>query len=164
MQEFMIKLNEEKIKYYEQKEYLESRIAFRLKQIERLEKRRDKLVYPHYHDALKEIGEYICERTGYDYEILGPFGLRAESSLWIVDKTKDRKDLDTYVVWSLSVCPHFQNDGHTQYLTYDTYKKRGNYHPNSIGAMNGFDNIEEILPDTIEEVWELMKSLKTKEM
>ena len=36
----------------------------------------------------KEICKYICERTGYDYEILGPFGLRAQSSLWIVDKTK----------------------------------------------------------------------------
>lgn len=164
MQEFMTKVNEAKVEYYRQKEYLENRIEFRQQQIERLEKRRDKLVYPHYHDALKEIGEYICNITGYDYEILGPFGLRAESSLWIVDKTTDRKDLNEYVVWSLSVSPRYEDNGYTQYLTYDTYKKKGQYHPNSLGALNGFDKVEEVLPDTIEEVWELMKSLKEKEI
>ena len=164
MQEFMVKVNADKIEYYKQKEYLENRIEFRRQQIERLEKRRDKLVYPHYHNALEEIGKYICERTGYDYEILGPFGIRAQSSLWIVDKTKDRKDLNDYVVWSLSVSPNYEDNGHTQYLTYDTYKKKGKYHPNSIGALNGLDNIEEVLPDTVEEVWELMKSLKEKEI
>ena len=120
-------------------------------------------MYPHFHDALKEIGEYICERTGYDYEILGPFGLRNESGLWIVDKTKDRKELSDYIVWSLHVSPRYENDGHMQYLTYDTGKRQGNYHPNSLGALNGFDKVEEMLPDTIEEVWELMKNLKEAE-
>ena len=164
MQEFMTKVNEEKIEYYKQKEYLENRIEFRRQQIERLKKRIDKLVYPHYHNALEEIGKYICERTGYGYEILGPFGIKAQSSLWIIDKTKDRKDLNAYVVWSLSVSPNYEDNGHTQYLTYDTYKKKGYYHQNSIGALNGLDNIEEVLPDTIEEVWEVMKSLKEKEI
>lgn len=164
MQKFMTKVNEAKVEYYKQKEYLENRIELRQQQIERLQKRRDKLVCPHYHDALKEISKYICERTGYDYEILGPFGLRAQSSLWIVDKTKSRKDLSAYIIWSLSVSPHYEDNGHTQYLTYDTGKKQGNYHPNSLGALNGFDNVEDILPDTIEEVWELMKSLKEKEI
>lgn len=162
MQKFMVKINDAKAEYRKQRDYLEERIELRQKQIERLEKRREKLICPHYHDALKEIGEYICERTGYDYEILGPFGLRAQSSLWIVDETKDRKSLNEYIVWSISVCPHY--DGDNQYLTYDTGKKMGAYHPNSLGAMNGFDNVEEILPDTVEEVWELMKSLKEKEI
>ena len=62
MQEFMTKVNEAKVEYYKQKEYLENRIELRQQQIERLQKRRDKLVCPHYHDALKEIGKYICER------------------------------------------------------------------------------------------------------
>ena len=84
--------------------------------------------------------------------------------MWIIDKTKDREDLNAYIIWSLSVCPHSEGDIHTQFLTYDTGKKQGNYHPNSLGALNGFDNVEEILPDTIEEVWEIMKSLKSKEM
>lgn len=163
MQEFMIKVNKAKTEYYKQKEYLENRIEFRQQQISRLEKRRDKLIYPHFHEALKEIGEYICERTGYDYEILGPFGLRCESGLWIVDKTKDRKELSDYIVWSLSVCPHHEEDYRVQYLTYDTGRKKEGYQKGSLGYANGFDNIEEVLPDTIEEVWELMKRLKERE-
>lgn len=161
MQKFMVKVNEGKAEYRKQRQYLEDRIAFREQQIRRLEKRLDKLDNPPWTNALKEIGEYICERTGYDYEILGPFGMRANSSLWIVDKTKDRKELMDYVVWSISVSPHF--DGDDMYLTYDTGKKRGNYAPMSIGALNGFDNVEEMLPDTIEEVWEIMKKLKEEE-
>ncbi len=159
MQEFMKNLNERNRKYDEQKHYLENRIRMRREQIERLEKRLYKLEYPHFHDALKEIGEYICSKTGYDYEILGPFGLRCQSSLWIVDKTKDRKEnLVDYVVYSLSVTAKYNEDSHTQYLVYDTGEKKPGYHPNSLGAMNGFDNVEAILPDTIEEVWEIMKN------
>ena len=63
MQEFMKNLNERKLKYYEQKHYLENRIRMRRAQIDRLEKRLDKLEHPHFHDALKEIGEYICSKT-----------------------------------------------------------------------------------------------------
>lgn len=162
MQKFMVKVNEGKAEYRKKRQYLECRIAFREQQIRRLEKKLDKLDNPHYHDALKEIGEYICERTGYDYEILGPFGMRASSSLWIVDKTKDRKELMDYVVWSITVCSHYDEDDNV-YLTYDTGKKKGNYDPMSIGALNGFDNVEEILPDTIDEVWEIMKSKKEEE-
>ena len=124
MQEFMIDVNKREQEHYKQQNYFDERIEMRRQQIERLQKRRDKLVYPHYHDALKEIGEYICERTGYDYEILGPFGLRNNSSLWIVDKTKDRKELNEYIVWSISVCPYRNEDNQTQYLTYDTYKRK----------------------------------------
>ena len=162
MQEFMKNLNERKIKYYDQKHYLENRIRMRREQIERLHKRLDKLEYPHFHDALKEIGEYICEKTGYEYEILGPFGLRCQSSLWIVDKTKDRKNLMDYIVWSLSITAKTNSDN-TQYLMYDTGEKKSGYHPDSLGAMNGFDNVEAILPDTIEEVWEIMKKMKERE-
>lgn len=163
MQEFMENFNNAKSEYNKQRDYLEDRIEYRRRQIERLEKKVDKLAYPHWHDALKEIGEYICKQTGYDYEILGPFGLRANTSLWIVDKTKDRRDeFDKYIIWRLSVCPHYAENN--MYLTYDTGRKQGNYNQNSLGAMNGFDNVEEVLPDTIEEVWELMKSLKEKEI
>lgn len=163
MQKFMEKFNNETAEYRKQRVYLEERIEYRNRQIERLQKRIDNLNRPHWHDVLNDIGEYICGQTGYDYEILGPFGMRAESSLWIVDKTKDRRNaLSQYIIWSISVCPHFNDDG--MYLTYDTGKKTGDYHPNSIGALNGFDNIEEMLPDTIEQVFELMKTLKEKEM
>ena len=40
MQEFMVKVNEAKVEYYKQKEYLEDRIEFRRQQIERLEKKK----------------------------------------------------------------------------------------------------------------------------
>ena len=42
MQKFMTKVNEAKVEYYKQKEYLENRIELRQQQIERLQKRRDK--------------------------------------------------------------------------------------------------------------------------
>lgn len=162
MQEFMKKLNERKIKYYDQKHYLENRIRMRRAQIDRLEKRLDKLEYPHFHDALKEIGEYICEKTGYEYEILGPFGLRCQSSLWIIDPNKDTGETGIEnLVWSLSVTSR-TNEDNTQYLMYDTGEKKPGYHPNSLGAMNGFDNVEAILPDTIEEVWEIMKNKRRR--
>lgn len=163
MQEFMKNLNERKVKYYEQRHYLENRIRMRREQIERLHKRLDKLKYPHFHDALKEIGEYICERTGYEYRILGPFGLRCESSLWIVDPKKDKGETGvSNIVWSLCVNAKSNKDN-TQYLVYDTGEQKSGYHPNSLGALNGFNNVEAILPNTIEEVWEIMKKMKERE-
>ena len=54
------------------------------------------------------------------------------------------------------------NEDNTEYLVYDTGEKKSGYHPNSLGAMNGFDNVEAILPDTIEEVWEIMKKMKER--
>jgi hypothetical protein len=163
MQEFMKNLNERKIKYYDQKHYLENRIRMRRAQIDRLEKRLNKLEYPHFHDALKTIGEYICEKTGYEYRILGPFGLRCESSLWIIDPNKDKGEHGIgNIVWSICVNSK-TNEDNTQYLVYDTGEKKSGYHPNSLGAMNGFDNVEAILPDTIEEVWEIMKKMKERE-
>ena len=41
MQEFMKNLNERKVKYYEQRHYLENRIRMRRAQIDRLEKREE---------------------------------------------------------------------------------------------------------------------------
>lgn len=163
MQEFMKNLNERKKEYCNQRKYLENRIKMRRAQIERLEKRLDKLEYPHFHDALKEIGEYICSKTGYEYKILGPFGLRCESSLWIVDPNKDKgKHGVGNIVWSICVNSK-TNEDNTQYLVYDTGEKKPGYHPNSLGALNGFDNVEAILPDTIEEVWEIMKNKRKEE-
>lgn len=109
-------------------------------------------------EAVREIGEFICEKSGLDYEILGPFGLRCEIALWIVDKTQSRKDLNSYVRYSIVITPHNIDD--VWCLYYDTGDIDTSFPKGSIGFMNGFDNIVKKLPKTLDEVWELMQKLE----
>ena len=148
---------------------INERIIDRELQIARLEKKKSKL--GGWHDNLViPLAEILtplleCET----YEILGPFGLRAETSIWFKKKDSTAKHCD----YSLDLTVHNEWDTNNQYkgrycmsamksvhLRYDTYKRNNSYPNGTIGELNGFNKIEAPLPESIEEIIKIIKSRK----
>ena len=93
------------------------------------------LVYP--------LAEELKNLVGAEkYDVYGPFGLRAETSIYL------RKGK---MSGSITLTPH---DNFRLY--YDTGEKRGQYEARSLGALNGMDNVEAPLPDDVSEIAALL--------
>ena len=106
------------------------------------------------------------------FEILGPFGLRGETSIWFKKKDSNAK----YCDYSLTVTLHNEWDNNSIYkdqycmssmkaveLRYDTGVRDNSYQCGSIGELNGFNKIETPLPESIDEIVKLIKSKSSKE-
>lgn len=139
------------------------------KQIQRLEESKyadnwvNCLVEPLAQALLPLLG---CEK----YEVYGPFGLRAYVGIrFTKPAAKDKTDC-----YSLYLTLHCEYNDDNQYkgeycsstmksvhLKYDTYKRTAEYPQGSIGWLNGFNTVEEPLPDTLEEIAEFI--IKSKE-
>lgn len=122
-------------------------------QIKKLEKKQeneyaywfDDVVIPLMHDLERFAGD------GWYGEIYGPFGLECETSIYLrQDMSRSICDQPTY---GLTIYPH-NNKGEMRYQT----DKRTNACPKgSIGDLNGMNFVKETLPDSVEEIWEIMK-------
>ena len=145
---------------------INEKIIDRERQIARLEKKKEKLGGWHANLVIP-LAEILTPLLECDkYEILGPFGLRCETSIWFKKNGSTAKHCD----YSLSVTVHheFENNHEykkhycsaamkTVYLQYDTYKRNNNYCDGSIGALNGYNKIEAPLPDSIDEIVKIIK-------
>ena len=109
-----------------------------------------------------------CEK----FEILGPFGLRGETSIWFKKKDSTAK----YCDYSLTVTlftefeknsiykdRYCMNSTKTVELRYDTGVRDSSYAHGSIGELNGFNKIESPLPESIEDIVNLIKEKSLKE-
>ena len=148
---------------------INERIIDRELQIARLEKKKSKLGGWHANLVIP-LAEVLMPLLGCDkYEILGPFGLRAETSIWFKKKDSTAK----YCDYSLSLTVHneWEKDNYYKgqycmstmksvHLRYDTYERDNSYQNGSIGELNGFNKIEAPLPESIDEIIELIKSRK----
>ena len=140
--------------------------------ISRLEKKKSKI--GGWHDTLviplaKTLTPLLdCEK----FEILGPFGLRGETSIWFKKKDSTAK----YCDYHLTVTVHNEFEHDTSYkghycssstkhieLRYDTGVRDNSYERGSIGELNGFNKIESPLPESIEDIVNLIKEKSTKE-
>lgn len=92
--------------------------------------------------AIAALAVDIEEYTGIPVTVSGPFGLRAEVML---------KSGERY----LTICPDFQGEGLQLY--YDTGKTTQRHPPLSLGDFNGFNNVQERLPDTLEAIVSLFR-------
>ena len=148
---------------------INERIIDRELQIARLEKKKSKLGGWHANLVipLAEILTPLLECE--TYEILGPFGLRAETSIWFKKKDSTAK----YCDYSLTLTVHNEWDKDNYYkgqycmstmksvhLRYDTYERDNTYQHGSIGALNGFNKIEAPLPESIDDIVKLIKERK----
>ena len=148
---------------------INERIIDRELQIARLEKKKSKLGGWHANLVipLAEILTPLLECES--YEILGPFGLRAETSIWFKKKDSTAK----YCDYSLTLTVHneWETDNHYKgqycmstmksvHLRYDTYERDNSYERGSIGELNGFNKIEAPLPESIDEIVKIIKSRK----
>lgn len=135
------------------------------KQISRLEKKKygvnwiDNIVRP-LAELLLPLLE--CE----DYRILGPFGLRAETSIFFRKAETPEKSCDYSL--SLTVRTEYNNDSNYKgryceasvksvRLYYNTGISRNIYPQGSIGELNGMNFIEEPLPDETDTIIKIIK-------
>lgn len=99
--------------------------------------------------AVSALAIDLEEYTGEIMEVGGPYGLRAEAII----------SSNSYI---LILTPDF-NSG-TLKLYYDTGEKTDKHQPNTIGEINGFNNLQAPLPETLEEIVAIMtRRAKTQE-
>ena len=136
---------------------IDARIIQRKKQIERLEKKREKYGYVSWYDTVVTPLMYALEEeTGLQGEIYGPFGLRAETTIYLrKDMSKSICDQET---WSIELTTNGDD-----VTCYATGRQLEHYPEGSIGWLNGFGKEELPLPDTIEEIVKLLRHSKGSE-
>lgn len=148
---------------------INERIVDRQLQIKRLENKKRKLT-GWIDNLVKPLAEILtplleCEK----YEILGPFGLRAETSIWFKKPNSTATHCDYRLCLTVETSYHknYTYKGEycspvmsNVYLQYDTGKRKSEYQQGSIGYLNGFNTIEEPLPDSIEEIVQIIKQQK----
>lgn len=138
-------------------ESLETKISEREKQIERLKKRIIKRRNEHYkknfpgwiQTIIEPLMHDLEKETGLHGEIYGPFGLCNKTSIYLrEDMEKSITDQDT-----LHITLEPPREGK---LYYETGEIKKGYPKGSIGELNGMNNVMGVLPDTIEEIVQIM--------
>lgn len=115
--------------------------------------------------VIDPIAMELCDHTGHKcFEIYGPFGLRAETTIYLMDA--DKPDIIHNDTWSITLTPDFDFMGEEPdfHLRYDTGRITEEYPRNSIGGLNNFGHETALLPDTIEEMAKLLRYCKGVEM
>lgn len=104
------------------------------KQIERLKRKKEKIEYPGRADYLIAIAEQIKEKIGGNsIEIMGPFGLSSELSVWIWKGERDN-DLNN-IIFSLTTISSGKG------FLIRTNENTNAYPEGSIGERNGFNYV-----------------------
>jgi len=154
MLDIIEKYNESKRQEDKHCDALEKKIIERKKQVTRLKKRLDKAPQTNWIDGIvKPLSEALSVYIGLPWEIYGPFGLSCETSIYLrEDMSKSICDQKTY---SITLVPAFAGDMHS--VKYRTGEKTGEFMPGSLVAVHGFDCVTKYLPDTIEEITELLR-------
>lgn len=148
---------QERDSMYEDIASLEAKISEREQQIERLKKRISKRKDDYYKKKYPGWIETIVEplmrglekETGLHGEIYGPFGLCCKTSIYLrEDMGKSITEQDTI---HITLEPPYEGK-----LFYETGEIKGEYRKDSIGELNGMNNVLEELPDSIEEIVKIM--------
>lgn len=139
-------------------EALDAKIRKHTASIQRLEKKRDKISTRGWVQMIViPLAEKLAEHFGLKYEIYGPFGLRCETSIYLLaDLEKGIVKSDT---WGLTLTPHYDGEDNRTICYYETGEETPGYEPGSIGWLNGFNRVEAPLPDSFEEIVKLMRFL-----
>lgn len=153
--ESSVALIAEKIRRYEAAaEELEKRAAKKRLAAEQQETKLRKLPTVDWKDeVVVPLAEEMGKRLGKHPLISGPFGLGAKVTIFLVDDLKVRHLEQDRL--EITVEPDFEDK--KLVLNYETGEVADDYPPNSIGAMNGLNNVTARLPDSIEEIINLLK-------
>ena len=107
-----------------------------------------------YDTAIMALATDLQQATGLTAKASGPFGLRAECPIYLNEGggTGERK-----VIY---ITPNFESSpaGTRLTLYYDTGETTKTYAPGTMGDLNGFNNLSERLPDTLEDILPLLRS------
>ena len=121
-----------------------------LKKLDRMEKGWKELV-------VEPLAKILSEKMGnLPWKIYGPFGLGCETTIYLFPT--DVHNIVKGETHSITVHPQISiSDGNVNiYLTYNTGEVVDRYEKGTIGYMNGFNNVEAKLPDSIDEVVKLL--------
>lgn len=91
------------------------------------------------------------------YEVYGPFGLRAEVSIYWHELPDGAGD----PIYHLTVIPRNLKEG---VIHYDIGRQTSTFAKGTIGALNGFANETAPLPDTLEELIHHLKTAPSMEV
>lgn len=144
---------------YKDIEYLKAKIAEREQQIERLKKRINKRRDDHYkknypdwiETIVKPLMRDLEKETELHGEIFGPFGLCCKTAIYL------REDMEKTITEQDTIHITLEPP-HKGKLYYETGEIKGGYPNGSIGELNGMNKVLEVLPDTIEEIVQIMHS------
>lgn len=150
MHPFVANWNREHELYFEKQNKLEESVARAKNRLEKHQR-----LYPTWIEGIvKPLAMELAELRGMQYELYGPFGLRAATSIYLTPKGSDGNIVKNDT-WSITITIGKPNDKWEAY--YDTGKCDSFYPQNSIGKLNGFDKEIALLPDTIEEINALLR-------
>ena len=109
--------------------------------------------------CLVPLANKISERLHMPYEIYGPFGLGAETSIYFYPngKVESLMKAETYGITIHPACRDGEGSFADRfYFSYNTGEKRNLYAQGTIGEMNGFNNVEAPLPDDLDVIVEII--------
>ena len=99
------------------------------------------------------LAKILAERAETQYKVLGPFGISAAVTIYLMKDASHRMDDDTRTI---TIEPYFLPDGRFLFK-YRTDEVTDAYRPGSIGELNGMNIVKKPLPDTIEEIEALVR-------
>lgn len=106
---------------------------------------------------LHPLAKRIVEVKGFkNWEIMGPFGLGNETSLWFWNTEDEREN---YKVKSLTVRPYLEpeEENHFGFRVVNTNSDTGAYGKNTLGALNDFNKTTEFPPVDADVNWFISK-------
>lgn len=144
--------------YETERKRIDKLVETKERQIKKLEAKKRKLTYPHWTEylvrpVLNEIEKALPEWKR-DSDRLSVFGLGCRCPVFFYHKDDNEADRDERIV-GITFLP---GDLDNAELRYETGKQECNYPANSIGYLNGFNNITK----PVESIEELIAFLKTK--
>jgi hypothetical protein len=153
-------LREEKVTYDALIKAAEAKIERLKKKIGKIEKKRDALpLYSWIKGFVEPLAQELAEQTGLSWEIYGPFGLSASTSIYLrEDMSKSITETETF---SITLYPDWKDGVLT--LTYWTGEITDSYWEGTIGALNGMNLVKLPLSGTIEEIVGLLRKSSASE-
>lgn len=104
-------------------------------------------------EVIEPLAAELAKQTGKPAKVFGPCGIGAKVTIVLLDNPAvSHLDQNTL---ELVIEPEFE-DGHMVFY-YETGETCDRYKPDSIGALNGLNNVTARLPDSVNEILKLFK-------
>lgn len=154
MLDIIERFNEQEREREKKRAAIDEKISERRAQIERLEKRRERLLCAGWVEGIVEpLAAALASLTGLSWEIYGPFGLRAETSIYLREDMS--RSITEQTTRSIHLVPMHNKDG-GYVIHYETREIDDSYQKGSLGEINGINRKTAPLPDTLEEIEKLL--------
>lgn len=145
MQEIYGEYEKKRAEYKEKHERLERLIEKHTESLKKLEMKR----IGWYEGVVVPFAEAIAKRLEIPYEVYGPFGICAKTTVYFFPG--NGRDITRDETYSITIQPKDKE------LYYETGETVNRYQRGSIGYMNGMNNVIAPLPDDMESIVALLR-------